>query len=481
MDIPLLYWCSAILIIPLTLFFLQCKRKKASALPLQPPPGPTAWHILANLFQLAKRPHEYLYELSLKYGPLMSFRLGMKRIVVVSSPAMAREVLKTHDHIFVGRTVVETAKVFSHHKSSLLWGEYGPHWRFLRRIVTVELFSPQRLESQKNLRGDQVVHTVRQIFQSRGKAVNIEHLVFCNTMNVLGKMIFTTNLLDPDNPASVGLKDTMWKIVKLAGAPNLSDFYPLVRFVDPQGVSRQMAKHLKRLYDFMDLFIQDRISTKNIKRQQKDSYNDFLDVLLEARTEDFTLYDVKALISEVFLGATDSTTTTIEWVMAELIRNPQKMKRVQEELDDVAGLEPKVEGYDIDRLPYLDAVVKETFRLHPALPLLFPHTAERDCEIEGYMIHKDAQVFVNMWAIGRDHTIWKEPFEFMPERFLEEKNREIDYKGHNSELIPFGAGRRQCVGHPFGILDCGPQTASPTPRILRVGRVKISSICSRLE
>ncbi|GLJ36124.1 hypothetical protein SUGI_0724670 [Cryptomeria japonica] len=137
--------------------------------------------------------------------------------------------------------------------------------------------------------------------------------------------------------------------------------------------------------------------------------------------------------------------------MAELIRNPQKMKRVQEELDDVVGLEPKVEGYDIDRLPYLDAVVKETFRLHPALPLLFPHTAERDCEIEGYMIRKDAQVFVNMWAIGRAHTIWKEPFEFMPERFLEEKNREIDYKGHNFELIPFGAGRRQCVGYPFGI------------------------------
>ncbi|GLJ36128.1 hypothetical protein SUGI_0724710 [Cryptomeria japonica] len=448
MEIPWLCWCSVILTIPLTLLFFQWKRKKAPAIPL--PPGPTAWHILRNQFKLGKRPHESLYAFSLKYGPLMSFRLGMKTIVVASSPAMAKEVLKTHDHIFVGRTVMETAKVFSHHKFSVLWGEFGPQWRYLRRISTIELFSPQRLEARQHLRRHQIFHTVRLIFESKGKPVNIPHMAFSNLMNVLGNMIFGTSLIDPHNPASVGLKDAMWKIVKLYGLPNLSDFYPLVRLVDPQGVSRQMAKHLKRMYDFIDLFIQDRITTKN-KKLQQDSDKDFLDALLDARTEDFTLFDIRALIIELFLGGTDPTTTTIEWVMAELIRNPQKMKRVQQELDDVVGLKRKVEGHDLDRLPYLDAVVKETFRLHPAVPLLVPLKSVRDCEIEGYMVPKDAQVTVNLWAIGRDPAIWKEPLEFMPERFLEGDNSEIDYRGHNFELIPFGAGRRQCLGRPFGI------------------------------
>ncbi|GLJ36127.1 hypothetical protein SUGI_0724700 [Cryptomeria japonica] len=381
----------------------------------------------------------------------MSFRLGIETVVVASSPAMAKAILKTHDHIFVGRTVIEAAKVFSHHKSSLAWGEYGPHWQYLRRITTVELFSPKRLDAQEHVRRSELFHTVRLIFESKGKAVNIEHMAFFNSMNVLGKMIFGTSLMDPYNPASVGFKDTMAKTMKLFGTANSSDYHPLFRLVDPQSVSRQVAKHMKRLYDFIDLFIQDRISTKNIMRPHNDSDKDFLDVLLDMRAEDFTLFDVRALIFELLMAGTDSTTTTIEWVMAELIRNPEKMKRVQQELDGVVGLERKVEAYDINRLFYLDAVVKETFRLHPTVPLLLPHKARKDCEIEGYMIPKDAQVLVNLWAIGRDPATWKEPFEFMPERFLEGENSEIDYKGHNFELIPFGAGRRGCVGLPFAL------------------------------
>ncbi|GLJ36125.1 hypothetical protein SUGI_0724680 [Cryptomeria japonica] len=449
MDSPHLYWCSVILIILLPLLWFQWKSKRAPALPL--PPGPTAWHIVRNLFQLAKRPHESLCKFSQKYGPLMSFRLAMRRIVVASTPAMAKEILKTHDHIFVGRTVIEATKVFSHHKSSLVWGEHGPHWRYLRRITTVELFSPQRLEAQEHLRRGEVFHTVRLIFESKGKAVNIEQMAFFNIMNVLGKMIFGTSLIDPFNPASVGLKDTIGKTVKLLGTANLSDFYPLFRLVDPQSVCRQMAKHMKRLHDFIDLFIQDRIATKNIKRQQNDSHKDFLDVLLDMRTEDFTLFDVRALIFELLIAGTDSTTTTIEWVMTELIRHPEKMKRVQQELDGVVGLVRKVEAYDINRFSYLNAVVKETFRLHPTVPLLLPLKAGKDCEIEGYMIPKDAHVLVNLWAIGRDPATWKEPLEFMPERFLEGENSEIDYRRHNFELIPFGAGRRLCVGHPFAM------------------------------
>ncbi|GLJ32237.1 hypothetical protein SUGI_0648830 [Cryptomeria japonica] len=125
MEIPPLSWYSVLLTAGSLLFFFFLWRSKRTGLSL--PPGPPAWPIVGNLFQLGRRPHESLHALSLQYGPLMTLRLGMKTTVVVSSPAMAKEVLKTHDHILAGRTVLEFAKSLSHHKSSLIWGEYGPH------------------------------------------------------------------------------------------------------------------------------------------------------------------------------------------------------------------------------------------------------------------------------------------------------------------------------------------------------------------
>ena len=134
--------------------------------------------------------------------------------------------------------------------------------------------------------------------------------------------------------------------------------------------------------------------------------------------------------------------------MAELIHNPKIMSKVEKELEQVVGKGNPVEETDIARLPYLQAVIKETFRLHPPVPLLLPRKAEVDVEIGGYIIPKDAQVLVNAWVIGRDPTKWDNPNIFLPERFLDS---EIDIKGHHFELIPFGSGRRICPGLPLAI------------------------------
>ena len=97
-----------------------------------------------------------MFHMATKYGPLMCLSLGVKTTVVVSSPAMAKEVLKTHDHIFAGRTVVQTVKTLSYDKSSLIWAQYGSHWRMLRRISNTELFSVKRLEALQYLRRNQI-------------------------------------------------------------------------------------------------------------------------------------------------------------------------------------------------------------------------------------------------------------------------------------------------------------------------------------
>ncbi|KAL5976445.1 hypothetical protein ACLOJK_020777 [Asimina triloba] len=156
----------------------------------------------------------------------------------------------------------------------------------------------------------------------------------------------------------------------------------------------------------------------------------------------FTLNNLK----EIFLAATDTTTTTIEWAMAELLGSPGSLRKVQEELDQVVGRDRTFEERHIGQLPYLAAVIKETLRLHPPLPFLIPRKAVKDTEFMGYSIAKDTQVFVHAWAIGRDPDCYDEPLAFKPERFL---NTDVDYRGHHFQLIPFGAGRRMCAGLPL--------------------------------
>ncbi|KAL8479704.1 hypothetical protein ACS0TY_026580 [Phlomoides rotata] len=146
------------------------------------------------------------------------------------------------------------------------------------------------------------------------------------------------------------------------------------------------------------------------------------------------------------MGQTHTTTSTVEWAITELILNPAKMANAKNELRSVIGENEQVVESDISRLPYMQVVIKETLRLHPASPLLVPHKADSEVEINGYTIPKNTQIFVNVWAMGRDSSIWRNPTSFEPERFF---NSEIDYKGQHFELLPFGSGRRICPGMPL--------------------------------
>ncbi|TKY65585.1 steroid 17alpha-monooxygenase or 17alpha-hydroxyprogesterone aldolase [Spatholobus suberectus] len=150
--------------------------------------------------------------------------------------------------------------------------------------------------------------------------------------------------------------------------------------------------------------------------------------------------------SDLLVGGIDTTSNTVEWIMAELLRNPDKLAKARKELSQAIGKDVTLEESHILKLPFLQAVVKETLRLHPPGPFLIPHKCDEMVCIFGFKVPKNALVLVNVWAMGRDPTIWEDPKMFMPERFL---GREIDFKGHDFELIPFGAGKRICPGLPL--------------------------------
>lgn len=154
----------------------------------------------------------------------------------------------------------------------------------------------------------------------------------------------------------------------------------------------------------------------------------------------------------MFTAGTDTTSSTVEWAIAELIRHPKILGRVREELDSVVGPNRLVTETDLPKLTYFHAVIKETFRLHPSTPLSLPRVAADSCEINGYHIPKGSTLLVNVWAIARDPDEWSEPLKFRPERFLpggEKPN--VDVKGNDFEVIPFGAGRRICAGMNLGL------------------------------
>lgn len=153
---------------------------------------------------------------------------------------------------------------------------------------------------------------------------------------------------------------------------------------------------------------------------------------------------------DIILAGTKTTATSVEWAMTELLNQPEIMKRAQDELEQVVGLNNVVEETHIAQLPYLEAIVKEVSRLHPVAPLLIPRRARVSHVIGGYSVPKGTKIFVNAWAIQRDPKYWTNPLEFKPERFLD-SHTDWNYKGNDFRYIPFGSGRRICVGMPLGV------------------------------
>ncbi|KAL5990692.1 hypothetical protein ACLOJK_011595 [Asimina triloba] len=153
-------------------------------------------------------------------------------------------------------------------------------------------------------------------------------------------------------------------------------------------------------------------------------------------------------LQETLVAALDTSSATIEWTLSELLKHPRVMKKVQEEMQRVVGMDRAIEESDLANLDYLNMVVKESMRLHPVAPLLIPHESMEDCTIYGFQIPKKSRIIVSAWAIGRDPNAWPNPEEFYPERFIDLK---IDVKGQDFQLIPFGSGRRGCAGIQLGL------------------------------
>ena len=152
----------------------------------------------------------------------------------------------------------------------------------------------------------------------------------------------------------------------------------------------------------------------------------------------------------MFLGGLETTINALEWAMSEMVRNPHAAKKLQGEIGCVVGKQRMVRESDLVGMEYLQCVVKEVFRLYPPGPLMLPHESREGCTVAGYFIPHKTRLIVNVWAIGRDPSVWEDPLTFKPERFI---GKDIDIRGRDFEMLPFGAGRRGCPGAGFAIAN----------------------------
>ncbi|KAL4283458.1 hypothetical protein GQ457_16G026390 [Hibiscus cannabinus] len=420
------FFTSSLLCLLLTWFLLQAFKSfrngsKSSESKL--PPGPRRLPIFGNLFDLGDKPHRSLTKLAQVHGPFMSLKLGSLFTVVVSSEAMAKEVLQRQDLTFSNRTVVDATRACQHHEVSLSWMPVSPLWRTLRKLCNTHLFAAPKLDSSEHLRRDKI----QQLIASVGN---------CCLKDLVG----------PNSSDAQEFKETVWNLMAEGGKPNLADYFPLFQKIDPQGIRSRAAFHLEKLLNLFEKMYDERRGSR--KSQVS---NDVLDTLLdiiEGGSEELNKTHALHLLSVLYIAGTDTTSATLEWAMAELLRNQHVLHKAKKELDQAIGKGNPIEESDISRLPYLQAIVKETFRMHPVVPLLLPRRAGSDAELGGFRIPEGSQVLVNVWAIGRDPSIWDNPNSFIPERFLES---EVNVKGRHFGLIPFGGGRRVCPGLPLAI------------------------------
>ncbi|KAJ0971148.1 hypothetical protein J5N97_019107 [Dioscorea zingiberensis] len=410
----------------------------------QLPPGPSSLPIIGNLHQvLGEMPHICFSRLAKTYGPVMTLRLGQVITIVVSSPDMARDVFQKNDVAFSGRPVPDAIRALGHNECSMGWLPANQKWRNLRKIYMTELFTSQRLNANEGLRRQKVQELVAFVSKccATGKAVGINQVGFTTTLNLLSNTILSTDLVSLESESSHEFKDLVEKIMEEAGRPNLADSFPCLRVIDPQGNRRRMTAHFKQLHAILDRHIEQRLQERGSSSMTN---NDFLDALLGTQLDRGSM---KSLLTELFYAGSDTSSVTVEWVMAELLRHPEVMARVRSEIKEVIGSEKEVDESDIAKLQYLQAVVKETLRMHPPAPFLLPRLAESNVELGAYTVPKGARILVNVWAIGHDSQVWPDAQVFKPERFLD---KEIDFRGRDFEFTPFGAGRRMCPGIPLG-------------------------------
>ncbi|XAR62217.1 hypothetical protein NMG60_11016897 [Bertholletia excelsa] len=422
-----------------------------------PIPGPRGLPIFGNLFSLSHGlAHRTLASMasSRDATQLLAFSLGSTPAVVASDPATCREIL-TSPH-FASRPIKQSARQLMFSRA-IGFAPNGSYWQLLRRVASSHLFAPKRIlahEARRRLDCAAMVSAISRQQKKRGFVVLRKHLQAASLNNIMG--IVFGKRYDPaqDSEEARELRAVVREGFELLGAFNWCDHLPWLKHLyDPCRISQRCLALVPRVRKLVKQIIKEH---QVRGRTGLPDESDFVDVLLSLEGEEkLEEDDMVAVLWEMIFRGTDTTALLTEWVMAELILNPDVQAKLRQELETLTSNTTTTSDADVSKLPYLQAVVKETLRLHPPGPLLsWSRLSTSDVHLcNGMVIPANTTAMVNMWAITHDPRVWVDPSEFRPERFLPEAGGEsVDVRGGDPRLAPFGAGRRVCPGKNLGML-----------------------------
>ncbi|CAD6253564.1 unnamed protein product [Miscanthus lutarioriparius] len=440
-------------LISVTILVSSLSHKTVAKSKKKRPPGPWALPFIGSIHHLlTSQPQATLRDLAEKYGPVMYLRLGQNDTVVVSSPEVAQVVLRDQDINFASRPHLLSVEIIGYGGHDFAFAPYGAYWRVLRKLCTMELLSTRKVKQLAPIRDSETMSLVREIRRScgSGEPFNLGSLLVSCSNSITGLATFGDRFSSEHKEKFLSV---MAVVLSDCSGFCISDLFPSMWFLD---VATGMRRRLQMAHEQLDQVLGQIIEACEARRKVKNAEDgdDILSIMLRIKDEEefefpFNITHIKAVIIDLFIGGTETTSSTAEWVMSELMRNPEAMAKAQAEVREALNNKnPGDQESLLGGLNYTGMVIKETLRLHPTIPLLLPRLCRETCNVAGFEVSKGTRVIINAWAMARSPKHWDDPEEFKPERFLATA---ADYKGTQLEYLPFGSGRRMCPGMGFGL------------------------------
>ncbi|CAA6664650.1 unnamed protein product [Spirodela intermedia] len=380
---------------------------------LRLPPNPPGLPILGNLRILGALPHRALRKLAEAYGPVMGIRLGLVQAVVVSSFVSAQKFLR--EPAFMSRPAGDVSNYLTYGRKGVLSSECGSNWRESRNLCLDHMLSTRSIDALRGVRNEEIhrlLYSLKKAADGDCKAVDLSEAVTATILAIVCRTLFGKVY---GNASAI--EKTLKEATQLTGVFNINDYIPFIGFLDLNGHRRRM-KAVRRAYDSLfETVIHKHCRSLNEGTKLEDCV---VASILSSTGTQYDRVNLKAILMDMITGGSDTSATTVEWTMSELLRHPRVMRKLQHELEEAVGMDRVVEEEDLPKLPYLEM-------------------ARVDCVAGGFQLKKGSQVLVNLWAVGRDPSQWDDPEAFYPERF------------EGSDFLAFGAGNRRCPGMQMGL------------------------------
>ncbi|KAJ4833362.1 hypothetical protein Tsubulata_002614 [Turnera subulata] len=419
------------------------------------PPSPfPCLPIIGHLHLLIKKPPvpQTLAKISNKYGPLVSIQLGSRRVVVVSSPAVAEECLTKNDIILANRPCLLFGEYLNYNCTTLAWAPYGDHWRYLRKIASLEILSTHRLQMLSSIRAEEVRSLVSKLFHEHqnGEVVNMRVAFYELTVNILlrmmaGKQYYGEDVSNMEEARR--FHEIHAETIRLGGDAVLGDMFPwIVRF---KGLKKRLVECQRKRDNLMQFLIEEQRKEMDGFDSSGEEKKNMIQLLLSLQAKEPEYYKdeiIKGLVLILLAAGSGSTSNVMEWSLSLLINHPRVTEKARARIDKYVGHDRLIDESDLPHLTHLHNIVNETMRMYPSAPLTTPHQSSQECVVGGFRIPARTTLVFNLWAIQNDPKLWDDPTVFKPERF-----EGVEGSRDGFRFMPFGYGRRGCPGEGLAL------------------------------